>query len=230
MQTFFTGGFPAMSVHSDCFPWSAPDVPDAAPEFFRENSAAAGQSVDDALLTAAASRGDGEAFRLLVEKHGPALQAFCLRVLACPEEARDVAQEAFVRIWCRLRDGEARYEDRGRFRAWLWRVALNLCRDRLRSNTARRRRLAVWESEEAGRETVRECPAELAARRADLRRLARGLEMLPEKLRLPLMLCSIENLSYAECAEVLEISPRAVEGRVRRARERLLEWWNREER
>ena len=176
----------------------------------------------DAQQAAAAAAGDVQAFRRLVDRHGPALQAFCRRAVGDERDAEDICQEVFVRVWRALPD----YGERGQFRPWLWRVAMNACRDRMRA----RRRRCRWLCEcaaGAADEAVADgqSPAEAAAARADLDRLSRGLALLPERLRTPLVLTVLEHLTHAECAEVLGLSVRAVETRVFRARQRLRAWW-----
>ncbi len=178
----------------------------------------------DSLQAVAAARGDATAFRRLVERHGDALHRFCLHFLGCARDAEDVCQETFVRAWHAL----PRYREAGQFRAWLWRIALNLCRDHARARKTRHR----WLHEAAdgavpeAASRAADSPDEAAALRADLARLAKGMDLLPEGLRLPLWLCCVENLPQNECAAVLGMSTRAVETRIRRARQRLLAWWN----
>ncbi len=59
-------------------------------------------------------------------------------------------------------------------------------------------------------------------------KLQQGLAALPAASREILILCAMEGLSYQEAALVLKRSPRAIEGRLYRARQLLLAWWNRE--
>ena len=178
----------------------------------------------DAGQVAAAAAGDTDAFRRLVERHGDALHLFCRRALGCHSDAEDVCQETFVRAWHAL----PRYREQGHFRAWLWRIALNLCRDHARARANRRKWLCDW-PEHLPLETIAtsaKSPDEIAALHADLRRLSAGLAILPESLRLPLVLCTVENLTHAEVATILGLSIRAVDTRVFRARQKLLSWWN----
>ena len=65
-------------------------------------------------------------------------------------------------------------------------------------------------------------------RNADLAKLDRGLATLPEKFREVLVLSCLEGLDHAECAAILKCSPRAIEGRLYRARQQLTAWWDRE--
>ena len=70
--------------------------------------------------------------------------------------------------------------------------------------------------------------AQIADLEVKLDKLQRGLTLLPEKLRAALILVTMEGLSQKECADVLGCSIRGVEGRVHRARQMLLEWWEEE--
>jgi RNA polymerase sigma-70 factor (ECF subfamily) len=178
----------------------------------------------DSQQAAAAAGGDVAAFRRLVERHGAALHRFCLHCLGCEKDAEDTCQEVFVRVWHAL----PRYKDTGQFRAWLWRIALNLCRDHLRARRVRRQWFCAWPADAAPEaiSAAADSPDEAAALRADLARLAKGMDLLPEGLRLPLLLCCVENLPQNECAAILGMTVRAVETRIRRARQRLLAWWN----
>ncbi len=176
----------------------------------------------EAALVQRAAGGDTAAFGLLVERHQGDVHRCCLHWLGSREDAQEVCQDCFVRAWQSLPE----YEHRGRFRAWLLRIALNLCRDRARSRGAGQARLTV--SLEHGLPEMPSAvprPDDASGWRSEMEKLERGLLSLPEALRLPLTLCTVEGLSQEECAEVLGLSTRAVEGRVRRARRALLAWW-----
>lgn len=177
----------------------------------------------EAALVIRAAAGDSAAFRLLVERYQGDVFRCCLHWLGSREDAQEASQDAFVRAWQALPD----YRHQGRLRAWLLRIALNLCRDRARSREAGRGRLTVHLAPEISETACTGLrPDEAIGWSSEMERLQRGLRALPESLRLPLSLCAIEGLSQEECAEVLGLSVRAVEGRVRRARQALLAWWN----
>jgi len=177
----------------------------------------------DALHAAAAARGDSLAFQRLVNRHSPALHRFCLHCLGNLQDAEDVTQESFVRAWHAL----PRYRESGTFRPWLWRIALNRCRDLARSRSSRLRWLCNWSSDSPP-DAISPSPSpdETAAHRADLDRLSRGLALLPENLREPLLLSAIENLPHHEIAAILNTTTRAIDNRVQRARHRLNSWWS----
>jgi len=175
----------------------------------------------------AAQDGDMRAFEWIVNQHEERLFGFCCRWLRCTQDAREACQDAFVRAWQSLPE----FEGRARLSTWLYQIALNLCRDRAKTRGARQRdnTLALEEVREAPL-CPQSTPDENAALQSELQKLHRGLAVLPEKLRMVLMLTAFEGLSHEECAEVLNCSVRGVEGRVYRARQMLLDWWNNEER
>jgi RNA polymerase sigma-70 factor (ECF subfamily) len=117
-----------------------------------------------------------------------------LGVLRRPEDAEDVAQEAFLRAHRAF--GSLR--DRGRFRSWLVRVAFRLALDRQRGDRRRRRREETVAAEAAEVERVSES-VEDAAARAELReRVGEAVDALPEKLRIVTVLAAIEGHGVAE--------------------------------
>jgi RNA polymerase sigma-70 factor, ECF subfamily len=81
------------------------------------------RSLVDAVLS-----GDDEAFRVLVERESPNVMAVCIRLLRDPQEAEDVAQEAFLQAYRTL----PTYRGDGAFGAWVWRIAMRLAMARLK--------------------------------------------------------------------------------------------------
>lgn len=178
----------------------------------------------EAALVHAAQGGCPDAFRALVERHQQRVYHFCFRYLRDACDARETCQDTFIRAHRAL----GRYRPAAPLGTWLIRIALNLCRDRRRSPAGRRKHIALHEhpTEMA---CPRASPDEAAAREADLEKLDRGLDCLPEKFRTVIVLSCLEGLSHGECAAILKCSERAVEGRLYRARLRLSEWWARED-
>jgi RNA polymerase sigma-70 factor (ECF subfamily) len=166
--------------------------------------------------------GDAEAFAVVVEHHQERLLRLCRRLLGDAEEARDAAQEVFLKAY----RGAAGYEPRGQVYTWLYRIAVNHCLNRLR----RRRvvRFLPWSGAAGGEAADAEAPPfdppseapgpedELAARQR-WRRVRRAVAVLPDNQRAVLVLVRWEGLSYREAAEVLGISVGAVESRLVRA-------------
>ncbi|MEZ5312199.1 MAG: sigma-70 family RNA polymerase sigma factor [Thermoanaerobaculia bacterium] len=175
-------------------------------------------------LLAAAARGDEEAFRTLVERHQDRIVRLCERILGDREEARDGAQEVFLRVYRHAADAEPR----GRLFTWLYRIALNHCFNRLR----RRKIVRFFSFERAGQdgseESVTLDPADgRPGAEADLmtrerwRATRRVIDALPEGQRAVLLLARFEGLSQREIAETLGITEGAVESRLVRAMRRL---------
>jgi RNA polymerase sigma-70 factor (ECF subfamily) len=154
--------------------------------------------------------GDEEAARLLVQRWERAVYAFLERMLGSKEDAQDLGQETFVKV-C----GEARrYSARGKFRSWLFRIAGNLARSRLR-----RRRIISWVSFSPGvhdREAGGESP-DAGVERDELKERVRdALDLLPEMQSEAVLLRNYQDLSYREIASVMNVTLPAVESLLQR--------------
>jgi len=168
-------------------------------------------AVTDGLLLKRAGRGDAAAFRLLVDRHLPAVLAIARRMLNGDAEAEDMAQEALLRLWRAA--GELDVGEAGA-RAWLRRVVSNLCIDRIRAGQRVEVTDDVPESEVEA-EQLQELTGQELSQRVD-----RALKGLPERQRLALTLFHYEGLSHIEIGEIMGVSNEAVEsllGRARRA-------------
>lgn len=163
-------------------------------------------------LLRAASAGDGLACQRLVQRHLPRVHRLAQRLLDDADEAEDVAQELFLRLWqagAGWREGEARLS------TWIHTVTLNLCRDRLRK---RRPHQALDEGLiDAGGAGPRQQAQQLERAHA----LREALAALPERQREALLLFHFEGLSQAEAAGVMALSEDALESLLARARRAL---------
>jgi len=159
--------------------------------------------------------GDPEGFRPLVDRYSPSLHAFVTRYVGNRDEVRDIVQEAFLRAYRALADFDPRY----RFSTWLYRIALNLCRDHVKRSGATRN---VLEYEDGCGEGVTDDPID---KRVDERRIcAEALELarsLPAKYREPLLLKDVERMDYKRMARVTGLSVGLLKIRVMRARRKL---------
>jgi RNA polymerase sigma factor (sigma-70 family) len=173
----------------------------------------------EALTRAAA--GDEGAFAWLVDRHQERLLRLCERLLGDAEEARDAAQEVFLKAYRKA--GEVRPQ--GQVYTWLYRIAVNHCLNKLR----RRKlvRFLRWERPEERDAPAFDPPdggadpaAALEARRR-WQATRRALARLPENQRSVVVLVRFEGLSYKQTAEVLGITEGAVESRLVRAMRRL---------
>jgi RNA polymerase sigma-70 factor (ECF subfamily) len=171
-----------------------------------------GESDDD--VVALVARAVHDACRRLVERHLPRVVGFATRVLGNPQEAEDVAQDVFTRVWTHA---GAWTPGRARFTTWLFRVALNLCRDRL----GRRHDVPLDDVVDPPD------PGPTAAERleeADMRRLVtQAVGTLPERQRTALALCHYQGFSNIEAAETMDLGVDALESLLARARRTLRE-------
>jgi RNA polymerase sigma factor (sigma-70 family) len=148
-----------------------------------------------------------------------ALYRLALANLGNPDDALDAVQEAFIAAHQSLR----RFDLERPMRPWLVRIALNRCRDRLRHRRVRRLLTPFADNNAAIELIVDDRPMQdnQASDREELARTLRAISALPSAIREPLVLRTIEGLSQSETAEILGITEKAVETRLRRARERL---------
>ena len=163
---------------------------------------------DDATMTRIAAR-DSLVFSRVVEAHAAMLHRVAYRMIGDGAEAEDVAQEALLRLWAtadRWRAGQAGIA------AWLTRVAVNLCLDRLR----RRRFSSDAEVPERADDTP---GADEGIAAAQLRAAAlAALGDVSERHRAAIVLTYYEELPNAEAAEVLDMKLKAFESLLFRAR------------
>jgi RNA polymerase sigma-70 factor (ECF subfamily) len=185
--------------------------PPAAPEASAEPS-------DEALM-AALARDDADALDTLMRRWRRPLHAFLHRHLRHEADALDLAQETFVRIYLH----RARYREGARFSTWMFQIALNLARDHARKNL--RRRTGSLEdaapAELAALASAEPTPAAAARHAEEVAAVRAALAELPEDLRAAVLLAEYEHLPHAEIAAVLGTTPKAVESRLHRAREKL---------
>lgn len=167
---------------------------------------------DDALL-AAYAEGDLRAARVLTLRLTPRVLAFATRMLRDAAEAEDVTQESLLRLW---RMAPQWTPGKAKVTTWVFRVAANLCTDRLRRSGRSVNLDAVEEpvDEAKGAEA-----ALIDGDRADALRAA--LQALPERQRQAVVLRHLEGLSNPEIAEVMDIGTEAVESLTARAKRSL---------
>jgi RNA polymerase sigma-70 factor, ECF subfamily len=177
----------------------------------------------EAALARAAARGDRSAFARLVEMHKRVVYGLSLRLLQDAEEARDAAQETFVRAWSAI----GSYDPAQPFTPWLLRIARNHCIDLVRRRLPAARRLELDADPSGGAD--RPELADPAAPRADeeLERaeaastLGVAVAALPARYREVIHLFHVEHMSYKEIAATLEVPIGTVMTWLHRARARL---------
>jgi RNA polymerase sigma-70 factor (ECF subfamily) len=187
-----------------------------------EERALAPPLTGDAALAASASRGDRAAFGRLVDAHKRVVFSLCTRILGDPEDARDAAQETFVRAYAALET----YDPGQPFAPWLLRIARNHCLDLVRRRLPRAQQVEL--DADAADGTPRDLADPGAARGDDVleRRetataLARAVDALPDNYREVVHLFHVEHLSYKEIAAAMDVPIGTVMTWLHRARARL---------
>jgi len=175
---------------------------------------------DAAGLVVAARAGDERAFVELTSPHRRALHVHCYRLLGSVHDADDALQETSLRAW----RGIGRYEPRAPVRAWLYRIATNVCL-RMLEQRARRAPLAVDAHLEPYAEPVAPAGSDPAVRveSEEIVGLAvvAAMQLLPPTQRVVLVLRDVLDWSAREVADLLEDSEAAVNSALQRARTRM---------
>lgn len=178
---------------------------------------------EEATLARAAAAGDRRAFTRLVELTKRPVHGLCLRLLGDAEEARDAAQESFVRAWAALQS----YDPGQPFAPWLLRIARNHCIDLIRRRLPAAQRVEL-DAERGDGERPVEIPDPTAGRgdeaveRAQTTSaLEEAVTRLPERYREVVHLFHVEQMSYKEIAATMEIPMGTVMTWLHRARAQL---------
>ena len=157
----------------------------------------------DEELVARSMGGDLDSFNQLVVRWERPIYALAYRVIGREEDARDVCQETFLRAFRAL----GGFKGQAKFSSWLYRIALNLCRDWIR----RERRTPIAQVPEgvdlielAGESTPTESVEDLVARREIGRAVARVMANLPDEQRTAIILKEYHGLTFQEIADLLE--------------------------
>ena len=175
--------------------------------------------LDERELLAALRHRDPTAFNQLFEMYSDKIYRLAVGLLENEAEAEEVVQEAFMRLFERL----DQFEGRSKLGTWLYRVAYNLCQDRLR----KRRPVSHLAMDVDDDETMpvptifvdwSQVPERYLTEAEITRELDRAIATLPPRLKAVFLLRDIEGLSTKECAEMLEISESATKVRLHRAR------------
>ena len=174
----------------------------------------------DQQLIERVQKGDKRAFDLLVIKYQQRILALVVRFVRDPQEAQDVAQEAFIKAYRAL----ANFRGDSAFYTWLYRIAINTAKNYLVSRGRRPPDSDVaadeaefFEGEHALKDI--DSPERLLLRDEIEATVQRTLQQLPEDLRMALSLREFDGLSYEDIAQTMQCPVGTVRSRIFRARE-----------
>ncbi len=159
--------------------------------------------------------GDPAAFEEVYQRHAGMVFGLALRLSGDREEAADLTQEVFLRVYRYL----GRFAGRSSLKTWIYRIAVNCCRSKLRRRWRRSLERPLDLLAEVADE--RSGPEQRAAGHDLGRRLAAALAELPLVFREAVLLRDVQGLSYGEISDVLGVRIGTVRSRIARGRERL---------
>jgi len=184
-------------------------------------------ATDDLTLVKRVKTGDQRAFKLLVERYQRKIYAVALGMVKDKEEALDVSQEAFVKVYKYL----DHFKGDSSFYTWLYRITVNICIDALRKKQALRGEQV--ELDEAVMMDTAEAnigalgsrlgtnPQKSALRKELAEKIQQALETVPEKHRAILLLREVEGMSYEDLSRTLQIPKGTVMSRLFHARTKI---------
>jgi RNA polymerase sigma-70 factor (ECF subfamily) len=167
---------------------------------------------DDILITLFQS-GDEGVFRHLVERYAQRVRNLIYSIFNDSSVVDDIAQEVFIRVY----EGLPKFRFESSFYTWLYRITVNKSRDEMRKRKAKKflslhALLDTSNSEVLSK--LRVHPEDNTAKEL----VTKGLQQLPEKFRVPIILKDIDGLSYEEMAEIMQCELGTVKSRLSRAR------------
>ena len=178
--------------------------------------------MQDELLIRRAHRGDADAFEQLLLEHQKNVYNLCYRMAGNPDDAMDLSQETFLRAW-RCLD---QYQFASAFSTWLYRLCSNICIDFLRRRRRQQTVPLTFEDADGEEQTyavpdAQPLPEEQVELKLTRETLAAAMAQLLPEHRAVLQLRVVNEMSYEQIADVLDIQIGTVKSRLSRARNQL---------
>ena len=167
--------------------------------------------IDDDALMERTAQGEEAAFRLLVQRWEKELLAFLIYMLGSREEAEDLVQDTLVKVYHQA----GQYRPEGKFKSWLFRIAGNLARSRLR-----RRKILRWvnfEKTEHDQADAGPSPHQQLEEKESTAVVRASLAKLPDRQRQAILLHRYQGMKYREIAEAMGTTVPGVESLIQRA-------------
>lgn len=171
---------------------------------------------DESRLIRRIVNGETALFALLAERYGGAVYSLVVRIAGCPEDAEELAQDAFLKAYRHL----SRFDGRSSFATWLYRIACNTALSHVRSRKRAWRN--VGENRLANFAGDASAPFDDAdGKQALLEALTAAVARLEPEERALVTLFYYESVPVAECAKIMELTEANVKVRLHRIRKKL---------
>ena len=154
-----------------------------------------------------AKNGDARAFEIIVRNYQRYGLAVSFRILCSEDDAKDIVQEGFIRIWKNIKS----YDTRSKFTTWMYQIIVNLCYDKLKSE--KRRKLLIDNISEENAEIAKLCTTDLEkefSKKETAMLIKHFSKELSEKQRIIFVLRDIEDFSINEVVEITGMSESSV--------------------
>ena len=175
---------------------------------------------DEKLVKMVQDGNDMLAFEILVRRYQNMLYNICFRFMTDRQDAFDCAQDSFIRAYENIRT----FRHLSSFKTWLYRIAVNVCKNRLRSCQYRTRKKTVYiEDKTIDIEDCSNCPAQQYERERRQKIVQSAIDRLPFDQKQMIVLRDIEQLSYEEIEKITGFPSGTVKSKLSRAREKLKE-------
>jgi len=180
---------------------------------------------EDFLLVRKAKEGDRTSFNELVLRHQDRVYNICFRITGDYDIANDCAQETFLKVFRKIES----FREKSKFSTWIHRIAVNTCKNHLTSSYFRREYSQVNvagddKQEEVARPDISDSrydPEEHALNEELRSKIEKAVLALPLDLRIIVIMKDIEEKTYEEVADILNMKDGTVKSRLSRARKQL---------
>lgn len=171
--------------------------------------------IDNELVSKTLS-GDVNSFSILVESYQQRIFNFLLRLTLCREDAEELLQDVFVRVYKYLYT----YNNSMKFSSWVYRIALNTFKDHCKRKKRQIPTCSFDNEINAGDNLTNHFEADFCTKE-DFREIVKIINSLKEEYRIAIILKYIQDFSYKEIGEMLGITPQNAKMRVNRARKEI---------
>lgn len=177
----------------------------------------------DEELMLAICKGDQSAYQIVVKEHFKPISHYAYRLLGNQKDTEDITQEAFLKLWVNAATWKP---EKSKLTTWLHRITHNLCVDYLRKHSRVQTQdnfeeHLVDSSEEINDRNASFTQRDLGRDSEKIQILNSALDQLPESQRSAIMLCTVQNFSNKEAAVIMDVSVKALESIIARAKRSL---------